>query len=72
MAKLKKKLEKTTRLKRLVHWTTVERKVRSNAAFLVGCFCLLKLNMKPEEVTRLLESNNQLPYHRFQDTNGSE
>ena len=56
--------------KRIIHWTTVHRKFRGNAAFLVGCFYILELRRKPEEAIAILEANNLVPYSRFQDANG--
>ncbi|XP_072848443.2 dual specificity protein phosphatase CDC14B isoform X2 [Pogona vitticeps] len=65
--KLNKKLKSFTMLrKKIVHYSGFDQKKQANAAFLIGCYCILYLKESPETIYRHLLSGN-VSYLPFRD-----
>nr|XP_060618040.1 dual specificity protein phosphatase CDC14B isoform X4 [Anolis sagrei ordinatus] len=65
--KLNKKLKSFTMLrKKIVHYAGIDQKKQANAAFLIGCYCMIYLRESPEAVYRRLLFGN-VSYLPFRD-----
>ncbi|KAK9884003.1 hypothetical protein WA026_004938 [Henosepilachna vigintioctopunctata] len=63
--KLNKYLHYSQGQKRVVHCTSTNAEKKVNAAFLIGCYCIIYLKIHPSDVTKLLMKAG--PYKSFMD-----
>lgn len=57
----------TLKQKVIIQYTGPNPKKRLNAAFLIGCYAIIYLKWKPQDVHKALYVNNKTPYIAFQD-----
>ncbi|XP_066158936.1 dual specificity protein phosphatase CDC14C isoform X1 [Euwallacea fornicatus] len=71
--KLKKKLNNPAFTnKKIVHCTGSDRQKRVNAAFLIGAYAVMYLNLEPERTYEILNQGSQRDYTEFRDASVGE
>ncbi|XP_053107079.1 dual specificity protein phosphatase CDC14A isoform X4 [Hemicordylus capensis] len=66
--KLNKKLKSfSLSRKKIVHYTSLDQRKRTNSAFLIGAYAVIYLKKTPEEAYRILLTGSNPPYLPFRD-----